>query len=66
MTVICHVITVADPEGVCLNPLPAVFIYPMKMRIIWFKTKLFHFHGVFKKNENKISKVLDPPLHKML
>ena len=37
-------------QGVRLNPLPLVFKYPIKMK--WFglsETKLFHFHGIFKK-----------------
>ena len=37
------------------NPLPAPsFKYPMKMKQFGLsETKLFHFHGIFKKNEIK-------------
>ena len=57
----CGVLPVADPEGgqgVRSQPLNApVFKYPIKMKYFGLrKTKLFHFHGIFKKNEIKSAK----------
>ena len=46
---------VADPlrvQGVCLNPPPCPgFQISYENEIIWSQTKLFHFYGIFKKNE---------------
>ena len=50
-------LTMADPEGVRLNTIPApVFKYHMKQNNLVSvrlqgETKSLHFHGIFKKNE---------------
>ena len=44
-----------DPEGVRLNPNPPLrFELAYENEIIW--SHLFHFHGIFKKNEIKAAK----------
>ena len=41
-----------------------VFKYPMKMKLFGLsETKLFHFHGIFKKNEIKSAKRTPTPLY---
>ena len=60
-------------RGVSSNPLLApVFKYPMKMKKFGLsETKLFHFHGILKKNEeNQLYMIpfpenLDPPLQSL-
>ena len=43
---------------------PSVFKYPMEMKTFGLnETKLLHFHGIFRKNEWKISKANPTPLH---
>ena len=59
---------VADPEvvqGVCLTPSPSlVFKYAMKMKLFGLsETKLFHFHGIFKRNGRKSVKQTPTPLY---
>ena len=48
----------ADPEGALTpHPHPPIFKYPMKVKVFYHnETKLFNFHGIFQKNEIKISK----------
>ena len=53
---IANVKSAADPDGVQgvrSNPLPTlVFKYPVKRKLFALsEAKLFHFHGIFKKNE---------------
>ena len=54
---------VSDPEGVAWAPPPP--LPPSFLNILrkWNNLELFHFHGIFKKNEIKSAKRTPTPLY---
>ena len=57
-----NLMTVADQEGVRSKPLHPLFKYPMKIKLFGLtETKLFHFHGIFRKGEIKSAKRTPSP-----